>query len=145
MLINRGIVKKDLQLYYNREFFSDFFVPLAGLEWKISDRLQLFGTLPNVMKLEFAAGKNLHAGAVFRSITNSYTYYGPEGGYYKLTDNQAGLFVDAGLYKKLIFTLEAGHTLFKTTKGRIPGAFYERKSDSPYIRAGLAYRIRFDS
>lgn len=138
-------LKIKFGLYYNREFFSDFFVPLAGLEWRISKRMQLFGTLPNNMKLEYRATEKIYTGAVFRSITNSYRNLLNEGGYYKLTDNQAGVYADAELYKKLVFTLEAGHTLFKTTKGRIPGSYYERKSDSFYIRAALAYRIRFDS
>ena len=138
-------LKIKFGLYYNREFFSDFFVPLAGLEWKISKRLQLFGTLPNNMKMEYRATEKIYAGAVFRSITNSYRNLQSEGGYFKLTDNQVGLFADASVFDKMVFSLEAGRTFFKTAKGRIPDSFYERKSDSFYVRAGISYRIRFDN
>ena len=81
---------------------------------------------------------------MFRSITNSYRNLSDEGGYYKLTDNQAGLFADANVFDKLVFTVEAGRTFFKATKSRVADAFYERSTDSFYLKAGLSYRIRFD-
>ena len=138
-------LKLKFGIYFNREFFSEFFVPLAGLEWRICENLQLFGTLPNNMKMEYRLNPNLYAGAVFRSITNSYRNLNEQGGYYKHTDNQTGIFADVLLTGKLVMTLEAGHTLLKTTKSRVPDAFYERKTDSFYLRAGFSYRIRFDS
>lgn len=138
-------LKLRFGLYYNREFFSDFFVPLGGIDWKVSERLNLFGTLPNNMKLECGIHRKLYTGAVFRSITNSYRNFSDEGGYYKHTDNQFGLFADAVLTGKFVMTLEAGHTFFKTTKSRVTDSFYERKTDSFYFRAGLSYRIRFES
>ncbi len=138
-------LKLKFGLYYNREFFSDFFVPLGGIDWKISERMNLFSTLPNHLKLEYQILEDLHAGAVFKSLTNSYKNFGDEEGYYKVTDNQIGLFADAVLTGKIVMTLEAGHTFFKTTKSRIPDSFYERKTDSFYLKAGLSYRIRFTS
>jgi hypothetical protein len=138
-------LKLKFGLYYNREFFSDFFVPLGGIDWKISERMNLFSTLPNHLKLEYQILEDIYAGAVFKSLTNSYKNFGDEEGYYKVTDNQIGLFADAVLTGKIVMTLEAGHTFFKTTKSRIPDSFYERKTDSFYLKAGLSYRIRFTS
>jgi len=138
-------LKLKFGLYYNREFFSDFFVPLGGIDWKISERMNLFSTLPNHLKLEYKILQNLHAGVAFKSLTNSYKNFGNEEGYYKLTDNQIGVFADAVLTGKIVMTLEAGHTFLKTTKSRIPDSFYGRKTDSIYLKAGLSYRIRFTS
>ncbi len=41
-----------LGLYYNREYFGNFFVPLLGIEWKINKTLNFFGDLPNSLNLE---------------------------------------------------------------------------------------------
>jgi hypothetical protein len=38
-------------LYYNHEFFGNFFMPLAGLDWQIKDDLWLYGTLPGNLQL----------------------------------------------------------------------------------------------
>ncbi|HLF65742.1 MAG TPA: hypothetical protein VI603_18420 [Saprospiraceae bacterium] len=38
-------------LYYNREFFGNFFMPLVGLEWQINENLWLYGTLPGNLQL----------------------------------------------------------------------------------------------
>jgi hypothetical protein len=45
-------LKYKFGLFYNREFFGNFFVPLAGIDWKINNRLQLFGVLPGNLVLE---------------------------------------------------------------------------------------------
>ena len=38
-------------LYYNREFFGHFFMPLAGIDWEINETLWLYGTLPGNLQL----------------------------------------------------------------------------------------------
>jgi hypothetical protein len=35
------------ELYYDKEFFGNYFLPLAGIAWKASDRLYIFGLVPN--------------------------------------------------------------------------------------------------
>jgi hypothetical protein len=43
-------LKYKAGLYINQEFFGTFIVPLLGIDWKVNDRFQIFGTLPNSMK-----------------------------------------------------------------------------------------------
>src|ERR1019366_4420732 len=39
-------VKIKYGIYYNREFFGNLIVPLFGVDWKVSDRLYIYGVLP---------------------------------------------------------------------------------------------------
>lgn len=39
-------------LYYNREAFGNFFMPIAGLEYKIDSSFQIWGALPGSLFLE---------------------------------------------------------------------------------------------
>ena len=39
-------------LYYNKEFFGNYFMPLIGLDWKIDAKNNLFGVLPGYMIFE---------------------------------------------------------------------------------------------
>src|ERR1043166_1649202 len=40
-------------LYYNREAFGNFYVPLVGVDWKINKRISMYGILPTNYKIEF--------------------------------------------------------------------------------------------
>ncbi len=131
-------------LYYNREFFSDYFVPLAGLDWQINPRLQLFGAIPNVMKLEYKMKKYLYGGIAFKSITNSYKAANGLG-YYKLEDNHLSLYADCYLTQHLVFMAEAGHTVLRKFQNRTENTFQNFKKDGLIFKAGIYYRIRFDS
>ncbi len=60
-------------LYYNKEAFGNFFVPLVGVDWKASDRWQLFGLLPTNYKIEYAiAKKKWYTGVNFKAFTRSF-------------------------------------------------------------------------
>jgi hypothetical protein len=53
-----GSYKKDgsltfkAGLYYNKEFFGNFYMPLLGIDWKLNGRNNLFGVLPGNMSLQ---------------------------------------------------------------------------------------------
>jgi hypothetical protein len=130
-------------LYYNREFFSDFYIPLAGVDWKINERTYLFGVLPNCMKLEYRLRKSLYAGLTFKSITNSYRYRNQQG-YFKISDNHLTVFSDFYLPGNFAIALEAGHTLFREVKNRSSFVAENATSDGFLIKAGVYYRIRLN-
>lgn len=130
-------------LYYNREFFSDYFVPLAGIEYKFNPRLQLFGTIPNEMKLEYKFGKRFYGGVAYTSITNSYRMAEP-GSYVKIQDNHIGLFADFYVTRKLVLMAEAGHTIMRSVRIRNAEYPFSRNGDSFIAKAALIYRVRFD-
>lgn len=88
-------MKYKFGFYYNREFFGNYFVPLAGFEWKVNEKLNIFGVLPGSMNIEYKLKKSLYTGIAYKSITTSYrlsdsldSYYVREGhrfwGYWQL-------------------------------------------------------------
>lgn len=129
-------------LYMNSEFFGIFIVPLAGIHWKINRNTQVFGLLPGNLVFEKKAGNKTYYGAGFRSMTNS---YGHHEMYYRIDENQLGLYIDQHLTKNIVLNLEAGHSLFRKIR---TGTRYQKGErldvqNSIYLKAAIAYRMRF--
>ncbi len=136
-------VKLKAGLYYNREFFGDFVLPLAGIEWRMNNRMWMYGLLPNSMRMEYKISKELYTGIAFKSITNSFRYK-DEPGYFKWQDNHAGIFTDWYLPGKFVLSAEAGHTLFRKLSNRSRDNFHSFKQDGVIFKVGIYYRIRLD-
>lgn len=146
VLLNTVRVRENLKLkfglYYNKEFFGHFFIPLAGIEWEINSRMNLFGAFPSQMKLEYKLSKSIYTGINFKSITNSYRYT-TSYEYIKVVDNHLGLYADFNLPGKLVFMVEAGHTIFREIGGKST-SYSGFNKDFFIFKTGLYYRIRFD-
>ena len=150
--LNENLVLK-VGAYYNQEFFGPFFIPLVGIDWKINDRSNLFGTLPNQLVYERRASHKFFYGAACRFITNSYALSSSElymdqfSKYVRLDENELGAFVDYYLAKKLVINFEMGYSLFRKIE---TGVHYKEvhisealdQADGPYFKLTLAYRIR---
>lgn len=132
-------------LYYNREAFGNFFMPLGGLEYKADSTLQIWGTLPGSFFIEKKLKKRWYAGLTFKAVTNSYQIF--EMKYLQINDNQLSLFSDFYLTKNIILNAEAGHSLFRRIRigntGKVKQYAYETKTnDNLIFRISAAYRIR---
>lgn len=137
-------LKLKFGMYFNREFFSDYFVPLVGVDWIINSRLQLFGIVPNSLKLEYKFSKSIYAGFAYKSITTSFR--ANDGvGYYKLQDNHLGAYADFYFTKHIVFMAEAGHTFLRKFHNRSEKYFPNFEKDGPIFKVGIYYRIRFDN
>ncbi len=150
--------KVKFGLFYNREFFGNFFIPVFGVDWVISPRLQIYGTLPNNFRLEYACvDKFLYAGLGFKSYTRSYHIYSEsplDTAHYYVRHNemQVKAFVDLYIKKKFVLFGEFGRTIgysptlyFSGTKDKVPSpGVYSGLKDAFFFNVGLAYRIRFD-
>lgn len=86
-------------LYYNREAFGNFFMPLGGIDYKPDSTLNIWGTLPGSFFIEKRFKKWLYAGVTFKAVTSSYQLFGLH--YLHINDNQLSLFTDVYLTKKL--------------------------------------------
>jgi hypothetical protein len=53
-----NILKYHFGVYYNREYFGNYFIPSAGIEWTINKRMNLFGDLPNNLNFELSSTKS---------------------------------------------------------------------------------------
>jgi hypothetical protein len=98
-------------LYYNSEFFGPFFVPLAGIHWKISRRLQLYGILPTGISFDYAWSPAWHAGLSFSSLTNSFRLN--DGSYLRTEENQLRFFLTYYLLERHAFSIEAGRSVLR--------------------------------
>ena len=130
--------------YYNSEFFGFFMLPLAGIDWNISERLNLFGILPNSMNIEYKALlKKIHCGLSFKSVTNSFRYENES--YLKVQDNHIKIYADAYLLKHVVLNIEAGHTVWKKYSVGFDDDENKLGFKNNFIfRMALSYRLRLD-
>ena len=131
-----------LGLYINNELFGVFVMPLAGIDWKINERNILFGILPGNLTYEHKINNHFYYGANFRAITNSYAN---TTGYWRIDENQLGLYVDTYFNKNLVLNIEAGHSLFRKIRTGVKGiSKYDLNvNDNYYLKLSFAYRVRF--
>ena len=131
-------------IYYNKEFFGNNFLPLAGIEWKVNDRFNIFGLLPNNLFFDYKISKTFHTGFRYKGITSSfrlkeenyYDYILPEEGELKL-------FIDYYITKNIVFTFEGGHTVARNYGfGFLNESSVKAEFNDGYIlKAGLYYRL----
>ncbi len=131
-----------LGLYINNELFGIFVMPLAGIDWKINERNNLFGVLPGNLTYEHKINKTFYYGANFRAITNSYA---KSNGYWRIDENQLGLYLDTYFNKNLVLNMEAGHSLLRKIRTGVKDNFKldENVNDNFYLKLVFAYRVRF--
>jgi hypothetical protein len=146
--------KVKFGLFYNREFFGNFFVPVFAIDWKVNKRFQMYGALPNFYRFEFMLLKQkLYTGLGFKSYTRSYlsnAFY--SNAYIRNTEIQVKLFLDTYIAKRFVLYGEFGRTIsysptlyYHGTKDKIEGiSLYNKLNDAFFFNVGLAYRIRFD-
>ena len=131
-----------LGLYVNNDLFGVFVVPLAGLDWQINNRNILFGVLPGNLTYEHKINEHFYYGANFRAITNS---YGNTNGYWRIDENQLGIYLDTYFNKNFVLNIEAGHSLFRKIRTGIKqvSKYDADVNDNFYVKASFAYRVRF--
>ena len=131
-----------LGLYVNNELFGLFVMPLAGIDWRINARNNLFGILPGSLTYEHKINNRFYYGANFRAITNSYA---KSNSYWRIDENQLGLYLDTYFNKNLVLNIEAGHSLFRKirTGEKHISKVDAKVNDNLYIKVAFAYRVRF--
>ncbi len=139
-------------LYYNSEFFGNFFVPLLGMDWNVSDRFRLYGTLPTNYRIEYSLVKRKVAtGLGFKSFTRSYRLNSALNYDYVRNDEVLlKLFVDFYLTSKIVCFGEFGRTLGyspltylnNTQTPSTAEPVYTPVNDNFFFDLGLAYRVR---
>jgi hypothetical protein len=152
-------LKFKLGLYYNREAFGNFFMPLAGIDWKINNRICMYGILPTSYKLEFNLINNrLYTGLNLKYFTRSFRLSQWDGhDYVRYNEGQVKLFIDCFVAPKLLLFAEAGYTVNENPlqhrcntndRGRESigwnNPVYTPLDNYPILSVGLAYRVRFD-
>ncbi len=147
-------LKIKLGLYYNREAFGDFWMPLVGIDWKASERFSIYGVLPSNYRMEYIIVKNkMYAGLNFKSLTRSFRLSKTQDyDYVRYNEMQLKLFLDCFVYKKLLMFAEVGYSLgknplqfnYNTKNETIQNSVYTLLKNYPIFNIGIAYRIRLD-
>jgi hypothetical protein len=144
-------VRYKLGVFYSAEFFGTLVLPLAGIDWKITDRLTLHGLVPRSMFLEYKVTPRVYAGIATKTVLNSYRYqsFNPHD-YIKIEENHVRLFVDYYLTRHIVFNVEAGHTFFReyhqrSVQQRMEGLDSDMMvNDGLLFKASFIYRVRLD-
>lgn len=138
-------------VYYNSEFFGPFVIPLLGFDWRMSNKDNLFGVLPQILTYEHRVSKRLSWGAVYRMHNTSYRVgtlnQSLIPNFFRINEMQLHLTADAYLSKNLLLNIEAGHSLFRRYRmgTRVDKKEYYsdiKVNDSYIIKAAFIYRIR---
>jgi hypothetical protein len=151
--------------YYNQDTYGPFFMPLAGFNWKISDKSFCSLLLPAYINFEQKISKKLYTGfememtgETFRLGGSKYKdSYISQLGESKLTFlAEPRLFLDVYLTKHLVFYIKPGFRLFQkyehfTNEDKLVIKTYSKSeyvegkfNDSFYTEAGIAMRFRYD-
>lgn len=138
-------------LYYNSEICGPFFLPLLGIDWRIDKKNILFGVLPGSLVFEHKINNRFYWGGVFKAITNTYSagfvYPGTTAKYIRIDDNQLSCFADFYILKRVVFTFETGHSVFRVLRLGIKDAtakyyYKEKMNDDLLLKVSLNYRMR---
>jgi hypothetical protein len=140
-------------LYYNREPFGNFFVPLLGADVQLNERNWIYGQLPLYFRYEHKFSEKFYSGLGVRIFGRSYRLgEAHQRDYVFLQENQLKLFCDYYVTPKIVVYGELGRTIgyglnrYKNNTARdnqlgYP-TLYSPIKDGFYINAGLAYRVR---
>ncbi|NNV55361.1 DUF6268 family outer membrane beta-barrel protein [Limnovirga soli] len=130
--------------YVNNEFFGVFVMPLAGIDWRINERNNLFGLLPGRLTYEYKLNNHFYTGGTFRAITNSYKL--SNGNYLRIDDNQLSAYLDYYPAKHVVCTLEPGYGIMRKLRS---GYGHNKNTqqnldwgDGFFIKLSASYRIR---
>lgn len=138
-------------MYYNREAFGNFFIPLFGLDWKVSDKIYCYGILPTNYKIEYAISNKLFTGINFKAMTRSFQLSQEKNNdYIRFDEVVLKCFGEYYFFKNFVFTGEVGYSLGKTPRqydsqtDALSDLNFVNYSTKKYIifAIGLSYRVR---
>jgi hypothetical protein len=149
------VVHENLQikggLYYNRECFGNFFMPLLGVDWKINDKLRLYGILPSNYRMECKISPKWNTGIGFRSFQRSFRLNKTRGNdFLWVRENQLKLYLEGFIAKNLLITVDGYRSInykfsrndyvhIRQVKNGTPA--FDPFKDNFGFTIGFAYRI----
>lgn len=98
-------------LYANTEQFGPFIVPLLGLDWKLNEKIRIFGILPQNMVIENKINARFRWGLAFLSPTLSYHLNTTPNLYLHQNQTRAGFFADFYLTKTLAAQIKLDYAI----------------------------------
>lgn len=144
-------------LGYRQTFYGPTYLVLAGLDWKVSDRVRVFGELPASLTASYAVAPKLNAG--LDVLANAATYrFGPRDQYVRYRTLVTGLFAEYYVQPQLALRLTAGYSVLRNvevynkgdqvtgvvdlvTFGTAPVPLNPTVGNGAVVRLALSYRL----
>ncbi len=99
-------------MYFNMEFFGPFVVPLFGLNWDISPKLNITGDLPIYAKIKYKVGDRFSTGLGYIALVSSYRLSGKfNDAYTSRYAIEPYAFAEVKFLKRLYFNAKFGYTM----------------------------------
>ncbi|MEO5644816.1 MAG: hypothetical protein ABIQ40_09180 [Bacteroidia bacterium] len=150
---NDTSLKIKFGLYYNRECFGNFFVPLAGIDWKVNKRLSVYGILPNNMRVEYKICRNFYTGIGYKNYQRSYRLgLNDQNDFVRIKESQAKVFFDFFVWKHALLFADVAYMLKYSliryddqNKNEVhASSVYAPMENNIVFTFGFAYRLRLD-
>lgn len=130
-------------VYYSREFFGNFFLPLLAFDWQANERMRAWGILPRFGFLDYAMNRYWHCGLAYRGTNDSYRM--PGGDWFRINEIQFRFYNDLYIPKtRFVLSADIGHTFLRnfTWFNNGDDTRYEVKpTEGLVIRFALAFRL----
>lgn len=132
-------------IYYNKEFWGNFFLPIFGIEYYPHPQLKIWGNIPANLFVERKMNEQWYLSFTLRGVNNSYMLN--DNRYLHINETQLGIISDWYIYKNLVLGFEMGHTILRNLKtGRMDliKSYIDDKqmNNNLYFRVYTSYRIR---
>ena len=85
---------------------------LGGLDWRVADKVRIFGDVPANLTVSYAAGSQLNAGLDVAANFGSYRF-GPGNHYVRYRTFIAGLFAEYYVQPRVALRATAGYSLVR--------------------------------
>jgi hypothetical protein len=155
--VRKAAMKLKFGMYYNREFYGNYFMPLAGIDWKVSPKSYIFGVVPGNLHYEYHIAKPLYFQVSYRSSSGSFrlgehynNYYVREGGNFFGDTQFSGAFSFFPM-KMLALNVGGGYTFYRWFRAEssknVPTHdmdMFTITKNHWFITFGAAFRVRLD-
>lgn len=99
-------------VYFSTEFFGPFVVPLFGLNWDVSSKLNITGDLPIYAKIKYKVGNSFSTGLGYIALVSSYRLTGEfDDAYTSRYAIEPFAFAEVKFLKQLYLNAKFGYTL----------------------------------
>jgi len=105
--------KYNIGLYYNSENSGPFYIPVLGINWKPTDKLQIKGNMPIDMKVMYKLNESMKIGL---SYVGKYGTFMASPNYIVLNRNEFALFLEYAIVKNIIVQAGPNYSLGNTNK-----------------------------
>ena len=132
--------------YYSKEMFGNFWLPLFGFDWRVSDRFWCWGVLPRYAVFDYTVTSNWHSCIMYKGVTDTYRL--PDEDWFLIGEGQLRWANDFYLQKLPFFiTLDIGHSISRQFQFYDANSFAKQKltpTDGLILKLGLTYRVATD-